>query len=79
MVWQDTALFLGTLVFIITFIPFIRAKEKPPLRTSIPTAIVIYAFVYIHITLSLFLTAFVTLIMAIGWTILAIQKFRQNR
>lgn len=78
MVWQDTAFFIGTWIFIISLIPMLRSKEKPPLKTSIPTSLTVYAFVYVHATLGLWLTAFVTFLIAIVWTILAIQKYKQK-
>jgi hypothetical protein len=54
----------------------IRAKEKPPFLTSIPTSAVLTIFVVCLATLSLYLAAFSTVCTAILWWILVFQRAR---
>jgi len=77
MLWQDWVFSVGTWVFAIALVPAIRAKEKPPLKTSIPTAFFLYLFAVTYFTLSLRLSAFSSFLTATAWSVLALQKYRQ--
>jgi hypothetical protein len=79
MLWQDWVFSVGTWVFAIALVPTIRGKEKPPLWTSIPTAIFLTLFAFTYFSLTLWLSAFSSLLTATTWYILAIQKLGQTK
>jgi hypothetical protein len=54
-------------------------KQKPELSTSVVTSVIIYVFVITFVTLELWLSALATLGTAIGWTILAYQRWKQPK
>jgi len=79
MLWQDWVFSIGTWVFAIALVPTIRGKEKPPLWTSIPTAFFLTLFALTYFSLTLWLSAFSSLLTATTWYTLAFQKYRQIR
>jgi hypothetical protein len=79
MLWQDWVFSVGTWVFAIALVPTIRGKEKPPLWTSFPTAIFLTLFALTYFSLTLWLSAFSSLLTATAWSILAIQKLQQTK
>ena len=76
MVWQDYVLMTGGMVLWISIIPMIRAKEKPPCLTSIPTSAILTIFVVCLVTLNLYLAAFSTACTSIFWWILVFQRMQ---
>ncbi len=76
MIWQDYVLMLGGMILWISIIPMIRAKEKPPFLTSIPTSVILTIFVVCLVTLHLYLAAFSTGGTAIFWWVLVFQRAR---
>jgi hypothetical protein len=74
MVWQDYVLMLGGMILWISIIPMIKAKEKPPFLTSIPTSVTLTIFVVCLVTLHLYIAAFSTSGTAIFWWILVFQR-----
>ncbi len=76
--WQDYVLTFGQIVFCLTLIPMLRAKEKPPLSSSIPTGILLLVSASMLFTLHLWLTAITQSIVGMQWLVLAIQKFKNR-
>lgn len=74
MSWQDIALSVGQVIFVIFLFPSILSKDKPALATSLITALVLYAFALIDLTISLYVTSITVAATAAGWSILAYQK-----
>lgn len=70
-VWQDIVLMIGGFIFAPSLIVSIVKDAEIPLMTSLPTAIVLTAFVLCYVTLKLRLAAFATALTAICWYILA--------
>lgn len=76
MTWQDIVLTLGSWVFIFALIPSVIGKDKPAFNTSLITGVTLLAFVFTYTSLSLWMTAFAQLIVAILWLVLAYQKYQ---
>ncbi|MBP6041494.1 hypothetical protein KA529_00545 [Candidatus Saccharibacteria bacterium] len=77
--WEDLVIGLGNIVLSISLFSAVRDSQKPPLSTSIPTAITIYIFCIAQISLGLYLTTAVTFVVATLWAVLAWQRFRQGK
>lgn len=77
--WQDTVLSVGSLIFTAALIPTIRSSHKPALSTSLITAIILGIYVIVYSTLSLWFTTFAVTLTCLAWSIIAVQKFRQNK
>ncbi|MEO8785019.1 MAG: hypothetical protein ABI221_01715 [Candidatus Saccharimonadales bacterium] len=77
--WQDIVFTIGSLVFTVALWPSIRSKHKPALHTSVITASVLFVFAITYLSLSLYFSAFATLLTTIAWTVLAVQKYRQPK
>jgi len=78
MIWQDPVLMLCSAAFAVALIPALRAKEKPALRTSILTCVLLCICGFVDCTLGLWLTAFFTGLTALAWGRL-VQQARRNR
>lgn len=78
MLWQDIIFTVGSWIFIFSLIPTIQGKQKPELSTSIITTVVLSIFSITYLTLGLKLSAISTTGTAIGWGILAYQRYRQK-
>lgn len=68
--WQDNVLMIGGFVFAPSLIFTIIARTDVPLLTSLPTAIVLFAFMVCMWTLNMRRAAFANLITAICWSII---------
>ncbi len=80
MVWQDYVLMVGGMILWVSIIPMVKASEKPPFLTSIPTSVVLSIFVVCLATLGLYLAAFSTSFTATLWWILVFQRaYRRGR
>ena len=77
--WQDYVFALGSVVFIVALMPAVKSKEKLPLGTSIPTAVILFLFAICYATLHLWFAMATTLGTATQWSLLAIQKLRQSK
>lgn len=75
--WQDIVFTIGSLAFTAALWPSIRSKDKPALHTSLMTAGVLFIFAITYLSLSLYFSTIATVLTAIAWAILAIQKYRQ--
>ena len=77
--WQDYVIGIGAFFFILTLIPSITSKNKPDIKTSVPTAIILYVFSLSYVTLGLWLAASTTFGTALGWSILSWQKYKIDK
>lgn len=71
--WQDVVLMVGGFVFAPSLVASIIEGAHYPLLTSIPTAIVLTAFVVVYLSLKYYLAAFSTSLTAFCWFWLAIM------
>ncbi len=69
-IWQDIVLMIGGFIFAPSLVISIVNRVEMPILTSLPTALVLTAFVGCYITLKLRLAAFATALTAICWYIL---------
>ena len=76
--WQDYVLMFGGFAFSGALIPAIRAKEKPPVKTSLWTAIILFMFVVCYATLGLWWAVSSNTLTVICWVVLLIQKLRRK-
>lgn len=76
--WQDYVLTAGQIVFCVTLIPMLFAKEKPPLSSSITTGVVLLVSAGVMSTLHLWLAAASQSIVGLQWLWLAVQKIRNR-
>ena len=76
--WQDIVLSAGSLVFAVALMPSVLSKNKPAALTSALYGSVLLIFVFTYASLSLWYAAITTLLTAILWLILAIQKTLQK-
>ena len=77
MSWQDIILSVGQWIFILALIPSILSKtEKPSLKTSLPTGIILIVYAGVYANLSLWISAVSVFMLALGWLVLAFQKYR---
>jgi len=74
MIWQDLVFMVGGFVFAPSLLFLIRSKDKPPKRTSLPTAIVLTAYLACYATMHFWLAFISTALTAICWYILFWQK-----
>lgn len=74
MIWQDIVFTVGSFIFSVALIPAIRAKEKPPLKTSLSTFLVLLAFVACYISLGFWVSAIFGSLTALCWFILFMQR-----
>lgn len=72
--WQDYVLMVGGFIFVPSLVVAIVKGAKIPLLTSIPTALVLTAFVVCYITLGLYLAAASTSLTSLCWCVLALRK-----
>lgn len=77
--WQDYVLTGIQIVFCITLIPMLRAKEKPPLSSSLMTGVVLLVSAGTMATLHLWLAAVSQFVVGLQWLTLAYQRFQKNK
>jgi len=71
---QDYIYTAGSILFILSLLPALKAAEKPPRSTCALTGSVLYVYAVNAWTLDLFFTAITTLITASVWTALFFQR-----
>lgn len=79
MSWQEAVLTLGQIIFIVALLPSVFTKDKPEIWTSILTGAVAYSIAVTYTTLHMPLAAISAGLNGVFWTILAVQKHRQNQ
>lgn len=77
--WQDLVITVGQIIFVLSLLPSILSKNKPALLTSSITALILYIFTFVYITLSLYFAAISVAATAVGWSVLAYQKYRLEK
>jgi hypothetical protein len=79
MQWQDVAITIGTVIFVIALVPSILSKDKPAVPTSMMTGSVLVVFTVVYISLALWFSAIATGVTAILWYILALQVLLRRK
>ena len=79
MVWQDFVFGLMGVLLLHALHPALKDPQKPPVRTSVQTAIILFVCAMTHTTLGLWGTAAVTAMTSMYWVILAYQRARQKK
>ena len=79
MSWQDMVLAGGQWIFIVALLPSVFGKDKPALSTSLLTGAVLSVFALTFETLSLWVSAFSTMLTSFTWFFLAFQKYRAGK
>jgi len=74
MVWQDWIFTIGSFIFSFALIPAIGTKEKPPIKTSLTTFLVLCAFICCYASLGFWVSVISGGTTAICWFILFLQK-----
>lgn len=77
--WQDTVIAICNLAFVPAMLPTILGKDKPALSTSVLNAIIVSIIAFALATLNLWFAFATATIIALIWTILAVQKILINR
>lgn len=73
--WQDYVISTGQWLFALALIPSIRSKtDKPPMASSLMTAIILSIFAGTFVTLDLTVSAVSSMASALAWWILFFQK-----
>lgn len=78
-IWQDVVLALGNVVLCIGLLPSLLSKDKPAFLTSISAAPTLTIFAVAFFSLELYLSSIGAGIGALGWWILAAQKYFSDR
>lgn len=73
MKWQDKVFSVGEIVFLTGLIPSLLTDQKPAATTSLATAFMLYAFLFVHASYGLWVTFILTFITATIWLALGIQ------
>lgn len=77
--WHDIIFFVGIWIFAIALIPTVISKDKPPIKTSLSTAIVMTIFAVNYFSLTLYLSALTSTVTAGLWYVIAYQKYQQKK
>ncbi|MFC1871756.1 hypothetical protein ACFLYF_05105 [Chloroflexota bacterium] len=74
MIWQDTVIASGSLLFALSLYFSIASKNKPELRTCVIQVATRVVMGITFATLGLWMTVGACVLMGTGWTILLIQQ-----
>jgi len=77
--WQDIVLAVSIFGFNIALIPTIFSKHKPHASTGILTALFQLLALVVFISLSLWYSATMSLLNAILWTVIVVQKLNSTK
>ena len=75
--WQDLLLSICSVLFTVALIPSLKSKNKPAFATSFMTFLLLATSLIAYASLKLWYTTAITVITAILWLTLAIQRLRQ--
>lgn len=78
MKWQDGVFTIGSFILMLTLLPMLRQKAKPPLTSSVPIAFVLYAFAFTYVTLHFVLAPIVEDIQATMWAWMGWQRYQAD-
>ena len=70
---------VGQWIFFFALVPSLISHHKPAFWTSFSTALILFVFVFTYISLNLVTAALSTALVAIAWSVLAIQRLALNR
>lgn len=76
MIWQDVVFAVGSIIFSLALIPSIKSRDKPALKTSVTTGVVLTIFGVTYITLGLAFAAATTFVSSGLWLTLAVQRWQ---
>lgn len=71
--WQDYVIAIGQWFFVVSLIPAIRAKGKPPLFTSVSTGVILITFGFTFGTMGMWNSCIATTTVGLMWEAIAIQ------
>lgn len=71
---QDYVFTFGGVVFTVALIPALRDPQKPPVRTSATTAVLLAMFAVTYASLDLWLSAATACVTCALWGVLALQR-----
>lgn len=75
--WQDAVFTVGSVLFFVSLLPALRDGQKPPVKTSLLTGVVLSIYAVTMATLELYWTAFANAAVAAQWLTLAVQRWKQ--
>lgn len=76
--WQDLAISVAQIVFIMALVPAIIGNEKPPFITSLATGVALLIITASYVSLGLWFSALMCGLATTGWFILAYQRLRMR-
>lgn len=79
MIWQDWVFTVGSLILTVGILPMLWHKHKPPLTSSIPVFVVLYAFTATYPTLNIYLACAIEGVQSTLWVALAVQRVQEVR
>jgi len=79
MIWQDVVFIGGNIALAIGLVPMIVQGQQLPLRSTLTTAAVLWAYVLAFGTLGMAPSALATSLTAAGWSVLALFSALQWR
>lgn len=77
--WQDIVLTVANFIFVVALLPAILSDEKPPVLTSVTTAIALVMIATANASLGLWFAGATVTIASVLWLTLAVQQWRQHR
>ena len=78
MIWQDLVFMLGGFIFAPSLLFTIRSKDKPSIKTSLPTALVLTSYLVCYATMHFWLALISTALTAACWYVLFYQKKKEK-
>jgi len=79
MIWQDAVIAVAQGAFAIALVPTILSRDKPPLATSVPTAIGLSVIGVAVATLGLWWSTLTVGTTAALWAVIALQRSSWRR
>jgi threonine/homoserine/homoserine lactone efflux protein len=76
---QDLIISIGQIIFIVALLPTIFNKDKPPIKTSLPTGIILIIIAINFLSLTLYYSFITSGINGIEWLILTYQKYKSKK
>src|SRR5689334_10454785 len=76
--WQDTAMTVGSIIFIVALLPTVFSQNKPPISTSLITGFTLGIFAVSFGSLDLWYSCITESIVAILWLVIAAQVIHRN-
>ena len=77
--WQEFVISTGQWFFVISLIPTLRSKNKPPLFTSLTTGLILLVFGYTFATMHMWNSSISTFTVGMTWEVIAVQTILQGK